>query len=71
MVLPTIPEHFVQCCTAEIGHSHQGVLLLLRSLLICSNIYVGGMCQSNIHMNARTQVFLEEYYPEHHTVSFG
>lgn len=31
--------------------------------LVRNNVYVGGTCQSNIHMIARTQDKRAEYYP--------
>ncbi|KAJ7991139.1 hypothetical protein DPEC_G00294160 [Dallia pectoralis] len=48
---PTIKEY----------HYHEGVYL------ICDNVYVGGTCQIDVHLDARTQGFPAEHCPERHT----
>ena len=38
---------------AERGHNHQGIPFPWKG--VCNNAYVDGTCQSNIHMEGRTQ----------------
>lgn len=50
---------------AERGHCLQGILFPQGGELGLDE--VGAMCQSNIHINGRTQCFLAEHYPKHRT----
>lgn len=38
-----------------------------KVFLVCNTLWVGVMCQSKIHMNARSQAILAKWYPYHHT----
>ena len=40
-----------------------------RVYMVCNNAKVGGMCQSYIHMNGRTQSFPPQHCPKHYTAS--
>ena len=70
----TIPEPLLLCGTAhhpaERGHSHQGIGYH-RVFMVCNNAYVGGTCQSSIHMDGRTQGFPAEHCPKHHTTNLS
>lgn len=39
--------------------------------LVCCNVWLGGTCKTNICMNARTQSFPAEHYPEQHMAAAG
>ncbi|KAK3570962.1 hypothetical protein QTP86_031236, partial [Hemibagrus guttatus] len=42
-----------------------------RVYMVCNNAQVGGTCQSNIHMDGRTQGFPAEHYPKHDAAFAG
>ena len=50
---------------------HQGIQFPKRVSTVCNNAKVDATCQSNIHMNGRTQGFPAEHCPKHHTASAG
>lgn len=62
----TIPEPFLLSATAIRGYSFHE-----RVHMVSNNGLIGSTCQSNIHMDGRTQSFPAEHCPNHHTVSAG
>ena len=63
----TITEPFLLCGTAhypaERSHSHQGIPFPWKGVHGLQQCFVGGTCQSNIHMDGRTQGFPADHCP--------